>query len=131
RVSSRADPKTFAAGDSRLYTLAALSSWRQARAAGRFHLGLRLRGYLSRRAINTGAVALLDNRFRNSVREQFAIFPIARLVTLGAIAQISAFYQHSWTRCIAQHAKICCVHASICGIWDGHQFCLDLVRQIE
>ena len=47
-----------------------LSSRRQAgAAAGRFRLRLRLRSYLSRRAINTGAEALLDNRFRNSVRE--------------------------------------------------------------
>ena len=59
---------------------------REARAAaGRFWLCLRLRSYLRRRAVNTGAEALIDNCLGNSVCEQFAIFPIARLTPLIAI----------------------------------------------
>ena len=43
---------------------------------------LQLQREPARWLINAGTVTLFDNRFRNSIREQFAIFPIARLVCL-------------------------------------------------
>ena len=59
-----------------------MSWWCQRRASGR---RLQLRREPARWLINALTVTLLDDRFGNSIREQFAIFPIARLFAIGAI----------------------------------------------
>src|SRR5436309_13938149 len=81
--------------------------------------------------VPSGAVALLDNRFRNSVREQFPILPIARLAAFTAITQVTAFHQHGRTRRIAQDTKICRVDSTICRVGDRHEFFLDPAGNIE
>src|SRR6266516_7491767 len=106
------------------------TGWRHARAiTGR--LRLRLRRDLSRTAINSRPVPLVDNCVRNSVCQQLAILPVARLVALGSIAQESALHQNGRARCQPQDAKISRVPPTIGRVRDGHQLALDLIRQIE
>ena len=105
------------------------SRWRRLRSGAR---RLRLRGsYLGRRVIYTGPVALFNNCFCDSLRQQFAIFGIARLVAFGPIAQESALHQNCRTVRKAQDAEICCVHAPIHRVRDRHQFGLDPIRQFS
>ena len=57
-------------------------------------------------AVHPRPVALLDNCFCDSVRQQFAIFPVARVTPLGAVTKKSAFHEHRWTGRKTQHAEI-------------------------
>ena len=109
-----------------------LSGWRCLGAsARRFCRLLDLCGQLRRAPIDANSVALLDNRFGNSVREEFAIFPVTRFVSFVAIAQVPAFYKHGGTSSIAQDTEICGVNSTIRGVGDSHQLFLDQVRQIN
>ena len=108
------------------------SGRREARAtAGRFWLRLRLRSYLRRGAVNTGAEALLYDGLCYSVSEQFAIFRITRLTPIIAITQVSTFHKHCRTASKAEHAKISRVYSTILRAGDRHQFLLNTVGQIE
>ncbi len=63
--------------------------------------------------ISTHTVTLLHNCLRNLVRQELAIFSVARFATFRSVAQITTFHQHRRVKCFAHHAKIGGVHAAI------------------
>jgi hypothetical protein len=67
--------------------------------------------------INAGPIALLNNRFRDSVGQQFAIFHHAPGCHRLDCSRIRT-HQDRRIICEAEDAEVCCVYAPIgqCGI---------------
>lgn len=91
---------------------------------------LQLQCEAARRSVNAGSVTLFNDRFSDSIRKEFAIFPIARLIALGAITQKSALYEDRRIAREAQDAKIRCAHTAIGRAGDRHQLGLNPIREL-
>src|SRR4029453_2766318 len=91
---------------------------------------LQLQCEAARRSVNAGSVTLFNDRFSDSIREKFAIFPIARLIALGAITQKPALYEDRRIVRETQDAKICFAYTAIRRAGDRHQLGLNPIREL-
>ena len=80
--------------------------------------------------IDTGTIALLNNRLGNLVRQQFAILRVTSFATFAAVAQETAFDQDGRIRRQAQDVEISRVDATVRGTRNRHQLRLNPIGQL-